>query len=112
MEIALEGERARQLHAAIRQLEIADRIVLKLDLAPELLDDEDVRWLAARMEMDTAAIRQAVTSAEDIHALTRIFDPGDDDPDDPEIRRKRMERFRRRRARAREKLRALLQEVQ
>ncbi|MDP2270499.1 MAG: hypothetical protein Q8K32_07170 [Archangium sp.] len=111
-EIALQGERARQLHAALRQLVIADRIVLKLDHAPELLDDDEVRWLAARTEMDAAAIRQAVASSEDMHAITRIFDPGDDDPDDPEIRRKRMERFRRRRARARQKLRVLLREVQ
>jgi len=108
--LVLEAERGRHLRAALQRLEIADRIVLKLDHAPELLDDDEVRWLADRAGMEPATIRQAVTSAEDVHDLTRVFDPEDDNPSDPQDRRKRMERFRRRRARARDKLRALLQE--
>lgn len=108
--LVLDAERGRHLHAALQRLEIADRIVLKLDHAPELLDDDEFRWLADRAGMEPATIRQAVTSAEDVHDLTRVFDPEDDNPSDPQARRKRMERFRRRRARARDKLRALLQE--
>jgi DNA-directed RNA polymerase specialized sigma24 family protein len=108
--LALDAERGRHLRAALQRLEIADRIVLKLDHAPELLEDDEVRWLADRAAMEPATIRQAVTSAEDVHDLTRVFDPEDDNPSDPQERRKRMERFRRRRARARDKLRALLQE--
>ena len=108
----LNAERGRQLRAALQRLEIADRIVLKLDHAPELLEDDEVRWLADRAGMEPATIWQAVTSAEDVHDLTRVFDPQDDNPSDPQDRRKRMERFRRRRARARDKLRALLQEVE
>jgi DNA-directed RNA polymerase specialized sigma24 family protein len=108
--LVLDAERGRHLRAALQRLEIADRIVLKLDHAPELLEDDEVRWLADRAGMEPATIRQAVTSAEDVHDLTRVFDPEDDNPSDPQDRRKRMERFRRRRARARDKLRALLQE--
>jgi DNA-directed RNA polymerase specialized sigma24 family protein len=108
--LVLDAERGRHLRAALQRLEIADRIVLKLDHAPELLEDDEVRWLADRAGMEPATIRQVVTSAEDVHDLTRIFDPQDDNPSDPQGRRKRMERFRRRRARARDKLRALLQE--
>lgn len=106
----LDAERGRRLRAALQRLEIADRIALKLDHAPELLEDDEVRWLAERAAMEPAAIRQAVASAKDVHDLSRVFDPDDDNPGDPQDRRKRMERFRRRRARARDKLRALLQE--
>lgn len=108
--LVLDAERERHLRAALQRLEIADRIALKLDHAPELLEDEEVRWLAERAAMEPAAIRQAVASAKDVHDLSRVFDPDDDNPGDPQERRKRMERFRRRRARARDKLRALLQE--
>jgi DNA-directed RNA polymerase specialized sigma24 family protein len=108
--LVIDAERGRHLRAALQRLEIADRIVLKLDHAPELLEDDEVRWLADRAAMAPAAIRLAVESAMDVHDLTRVFDSADDNPDDSQDRRKRMERFRRRRARARDKLRALLRE--
>jgi DNA-directed RNA polymerase specialized sigma24 family protein len=108
--VVLVAERSRQLRAALQRLEIADSIALKLDDAPELLDDDEIRWLADRIGTEPATIREAVASAEDVHDLTRVFDPQDDNPDDPQERRKRMERFRRRRARARDKLRTLLRE--
>lgn len=108
--LALQEEQRRHIQAAVLRLETADRIVLKLEHAPEWLDDDELLWLASRAATTVAAVRAAVTSADDMHALTRVFDPADDDPDDAEVRRKRMERFRRRRARAREKLRAFLQE--
>jgi DNA-directed RNA polymerase specialized sigma24 family protein len=107
---AQQREQVQRLHAALRRLEIADRVVLKLEHAPELLDDEEARWLAARAKMDDTVLRRALETAEDVHAITRIFDPGDDDPGDPVLRRKRMERFRRRHARALAKLRQRLQE--
>lgn len=110
-EVALRRERAERLHLVLQQLEIADRVVLKLEHAPEWLDSEEMGWLAGRLALDEAKVWEGILAAEDMHALTRIFDPGDDDPEDPALRRKRMERFRRRRARAREKLRALLVEV-
>jgi len=49
--------------------------------------------------------------AQDTYALTRIFDPVDDDPNDPQARRDRMERFRQRRGRARRQLRAMLEDL-
>lgn len=106
----LRDEQRARVHAALARLSPADRVVLKLELAPEWLEEEEVAWLAERTASNRQEVREAIEAADDMHALTRIFDPGDDDPDDPEARRMRMERFRRRRARAREKLRALLEE--
>lgn len=110
-ELALQRERAHQVQAAVARLDVADRVVLKLDHAPEWLTNEEMDWLSSRTDVGATELRDAIAAADDMHALTRIFDPGDDDLDDPEARRKRMERFRRRRARARDKLRELLQEV-
>lgn len=106
--IVLQAERDQELRGALGKLDIADRIVLKLDDAPELLDDEELGWMGARLGLDNAAVLKEVMSAEGIYAITHVFDPGDDVPGDSGARRKRMERFRRRRARAREKMRALL----
>lgn len=106
----LRDEQRARVHAALVRLSLVDRVVLKLELAPEWLEEEEVAWLAERTASNRQEVREAIEAADDMHALTRIFDPGDDDPDDPEARRMRMERFRRRRARAREKLRALLEE--
>ncbi len=106
----LRDEQRASVHAALARLSPADRVVLKLELAPEWLEEEEVAWLAERTASNQHEVREAIDVAEDMHALTRIFEPGHDEPDDPEARRIRMERFRRRRARAREKLRALLEE--
>lgn len=108
---ALEAERETHLRAALQCLDISDRVALKLVDAPELLDDQEIRWLAERVGREPGAIRAAIAVAADVHDLTYVFDLGDDDPGDPQSRRKRMERFRRRRTRAREKLRALLREA-
>ena len=108
---ALQAERARALRAALQTLDLEDRIVLKLDDAPELLDDEELGWMGARLGLDNATVLDAVLSADGIYAITHLFDPGDDVPGDVEARRKRMERFRRRRARARDKLRPHLEAV-
>jgi len=96
---------------------MADRVALKLDHSPEWLTDEEIRWLSKRAGLGISDLWKAIneannTAANKMHALTRLFDPCEDDANDPESRRKRMERFRRRRARAREKLKALIQEVQ
>ncbi|RZO63732.1 MAG: sigma-70 family RNA polymerase sigma factor [Sandaracinaceae bacterium] len=110
LDAVLRDEQRARVQAALVRLSLADRVVLKLELAPEWLEEEEVAWLAERTASSRREIREAIDVADDMYALTRIFDPGDDDPDDPEARRMRMERFRRRRARAREKLRALLEE--
>lgn len=107
---ALREEQRARVHAALARLSLADRVVIKLELAPEWLTEEEVSWLAERTGSNVAAVRETIDAADDMHALTRIVDPGDDNPDEPETRRMRMERFRRRRARAREKLRAQLEE--
>lgn len=106
-----DRDQAQALRAALQKLTIADRVVLKLELAPEWLDDEEAIWLASRSGQNLTHVRQAAASAEGMFELTRVFDPTDDDPRDRDARRKRMERFRRRRARAKEKLRELLPEV-
>lgn len=106
----LRDEQRARVHAALAGLSLADRVVLKLEIAPEWLSEEEVSWLAERTASTSSGVRAAIDAAADMHALTRIFDPGDDDPDDPESRRMRMERFRRRRARAREQLSAELEE--
>lgn len=110
LKAVLRDERRARVQAAVARLSLSNRVVLKLELAPEWLVEDEVAWLAERTAQTPSAVRQAIDAADDMHALTRIFDPGDDDPDATEERRKRMERFRRRRARAREKLRAQLQE--
>lgn len=110
LQAILHGEHRARLQAALASLSVVDRVVLKLELAPEWLGEGEVAWLAERMASNPQEVRAAIDAADDMHALTRIFDPGDDGPDDPEARRMRMERFRRRRARAREKLRVLLEE--
>lgn len=107
--ILLDEQRVR-VRTALNRLTMTDRVVLKLELAPEWLVEEELAWLAQRTAQTPSAIRQSINAANDMHALTRIFDSGDDDPNELEARRKRMERFRRRRARAREKLRAQLEE--
>lgn len=103
-----ERTHARDVERALSQLEIADRIVLELEYAPASLSDEDIAWLGDRFGKAAPEVRSLIAAASGMHEFTRIFDPGDDDPEDPKARRKRMERFRRRRARAREKLFALL----
>lgn len=110
LDAVLREELSARVQAALARLSPADRVILKLELAPLWLTQEELSWLAESTGTTVFRVRDAIDAADDMHALTRIFDPGDDDPDDPEIRRLRMERFRRRRARAREKLRAQLQE--
>lgn len=110
LQAVLHDEQRSRVLAALARLSLADRVVLKLELAPEWLDEEEVAWLGERTASTPSDVREAIDAANDIHALTRIFDPGEDDPNDPEGRRMRMERFRRRRARAREKLKAQLEE--
>lgn len=111
MDADTRRERSGKLHKVLERMSLADRVVLKLEHAPEWLTSEEISWLAGRSHMDEAGVQEAVASSRTNHALSRIFDPGDDDPDDMAARRKRMERFRRRRARAREKLRAVLEGV-
>ncbi len=76
-EVAARRERAGRLHQALQRLEIADRVVLKLEHAPEWLDGKEIGWLAGRQALDQAEMWEAILAAEDMHALTRVFDPGD-----------------------------------
>jgi DNA-directed RNA polymerase specialized sigma24 family protein len=110
LDAALRAESGVRLREALGRMPKADRIALKLELASEWLDEQDVAWLAEQASSTPSEVRAAIDAANDMYALTRIFDPGEDDPDDPKARRDRMERFRRRRSRAREKLRKLLEE--
>ena len=103
-----ELQRARSLHEALQQLSVADRVALKLVSCPLWLDDEEISWLAGRCEKKPDEVIAETKSIDDVYELTRLFDPGEDDPDDGKARRKRMERFRKRRSRARKKLYTML----
>lgn len=107
---AQQKERSEQMREAFEQLNIADRVALKLENAPYWLNDEELSWIGQIHSLKNHEVRQAVLSAKDTYALTYLLDPGNDDPDEPKLRRKRMERFRKRRERAAKKLRALLSE--
>ena len=102
-------ERSSRLHSALEQLATADRVVLKLDFAPEWLTLAEQEWLATRTDRTVSSVQAAILAADgDTHALSLVNDASKDNPDDPLARRKRMERFRRRRARARKKLATIL----
>ena len=101
-----EQQRADAVQIAVHQLPPADRIALKLVDAPEWLDATEIEWLANRLGIGASDVRGRLSAADGIHSLTEIFDPPV--PGEQDDRRLRMERFRRRRARAREKLRAIL----
>ena len=102
-------ERLRRVEQAMRQLPIADRVVLKVSEAPRWLTSEENAWLAARASLSVDELQSRLSGAVTRYEVTLVFDPGDT-KEDATSRRKRMERFRRRQARARGKLRSLLQE--
>lgn len=110
LEVALRHNVAHRVNRALEQLSMADRVGLKLVEAPEWLNEDELSWLARRAGRSVTEVQTAIVAARDVHALTRMFDPGDDDADDRDARRRRMERFRRRRERALKKLRPLLTE--
>ncbi len=101
---------AARVRRAVVRLAIADRVAFKLCEAPEWLDDEEIAWLASRLSQTSIEVRAAISRARDMHDLTRIYDPGEDDPHDPEARRKRMERFRKRSNRIAERIARLMSE--
>jgi len=107
---AILRERAQKLNDAIATLDMADRVVLKIEHAPEWMDRDEKDWLSAQSGVSTDEVFDVLKKCEDMYSLSRVFDPGDDNPDDPIERRKRMERFRRRRSRARKKLLRIIQE--
>lgn len=108
LDAATDRDRAEQLHAALRQLKLPDRVALKLEHAPDWLDDEEAEWLAAGIGCSVSEARAKAAETQDMYEITRLFDPGDDDPSDAQARRKRMERFRKRRDRARDQMLELL----
>ena len=111
LEETLAQERQDQVCRAIAGLETSDRIVLKLEHAPEWLDDDELTWLGRRSTRSPEEVRQLVSSASDMFDLSLIFDPPrDEDVSNAGLRRKRMERFRRRRSRARDKCRKQFKE--
>lgn len=102
-----EQEQSTALRDALKSLPIADRVAVKLVDAPEWLDAVEFAWLVQRSGETPEAVRRAITAADEVFALTELFDPPV--PGQPDDRRLRMERFRRRRGRARERLRSILQ---
>lgn len=103
-------DQVRRMNAGLSQLRVEDRVALKLEAAPETLADDEWRWLAERSGLPQDVVRSRILGAEDVYALTLVFDPGPE-PLDTKGRRDRMERFRKRRERARDALWRALGEV-
>lgn len=104
----LEREDSRAtIQAALLKLSVSDRVALKLCDAPEWLDEVEIRWLANKVGVTPDVVLTMLDVATDVFTLTEIFDPPPQGA--PDDRRQRMERFRKRRARAREKLRVVLE---
>jgi DNA-directed RNA polymerase specialized sigma24 family protein len=110
--VASHREELRQVESAMRQLSVADRVALKLEHGPDWLTGDELAWLEERTGLGPSELWQSIAAADDMQALSRIIDPGDDDPADPGQRRHRMERFRKRRARALARLHEVLREAE
>jgi len=106
----IDQESVEQYKRSMAQLSIKDRIALKLYYAVEWLTDDEIEWLAQQSNIKPHEIRKRLSYTVDKYDLTKLFDPGDDDEDDKELRRRRMERFRRRVDRARLQLKQKLTE--
>lgn len=107
----LRDEQREQLSIQFAKLQITDRVVFKLAGAPYWLSDDEVEWLAQRSGLSVADVRETIrTAGGDMYTLSKIYNPGDDDPEDSTQRRTRMETFRKQRARARDRLRNLFRE--
>lgn len=102
---ALVAEETRAVvRAGLDRLSVEDRVALKLDHAPEWLSEEEVAWLAARAGSSVGEVTRRIAHADEVYALSRIFEPGDDEEGDDEARGRRLGRFLKRRKRAGEKL--------
>lgn len=112
LQTVLNRERYIRVVQALEKLAIKDRVGFKLKFAPAWLNDQELVWLANQGGLDTIAVRNAVLDSEDSYSLSKLFDPGDDDPQDQQARRLRMERFRKSVDRAVEKLKTVLAEDQ
>lgn len=99
-----------RLERALEKLAIKDCVGIKLKHAPEWLTEQELLWLANQAGLDTIAIRDAILDSQDSYTLSKLFDLGDDDPQDKQARRLRLERFRKSVDRAVEKLKTLLAE--
>lgn len=107
----LHDEKREQLSIQFAKLQITDRVVFKLAGAPYWLSDDEVEWLAQRSGLSVADVRETIrTAGGDMYTLSKLYNPGDDDPEDRPQRRTRMETFRKQRERARDRLRNLFRE--
>lgn len=106
---ALVAEEARAVvRRALDALSVDDRVALKLDHAPEWLSEEEVAWLAARAGSSVDEVTRRIAHADEVYALSRIFEPGDDEEGDEDARGRRLDRFLKRRKRAGKKLAKVL----
>ena len=105
--VGAAGLELSRLAAALADMPVEDRVVLKLAAAPATLTWGELTWLGSRTGESAEAVRDAVFACREVYDLTLIFDPGPP-PENTKERRKRMERFRKRRERARSKLRDAL----
>lgn len=55
---------AREVLQHLQELSMEDRVALKLSMAPEALDAEELRWLASRCGLSTDEVRQRALQAE------------------------------------------------
>ena len=102
---------SRAINAAFEKLPIEDRVAAKLDLAPERLTPGELAWISGRLAVTPEDAATAIRHATDKYELTKIFDPGTDDPTDMDARRRRLDRFLKRVNRASQKLKAALRDM-
>lgn len=99
----------RLLRSALGRLRPDDRLVLKLEHAPEWLDREELEALAERGRTSVPEVVSILKGSPGSFELSVLFDPPTPG-EPPAMRRTRLERFRKRRNRALARLRELMVE--
>lgn len=102
-------EEVERIETALDGLSMEDRVALKITTVPDMLTWAELSWLGGRAGLSANEARDRVVACPSVYELTMLFDPGAE-PRDAKERRDRMERFRKRRERARDRLRAQLED--
>ncbi|MFO0647977.1 MAG: hypothetical protein U0326_17190 [Polyangiales bacterium] len=95
---------AREVLDALQSLTVEDRVALKLASAPEALDDGELDWLAARLNVSRYEARSLALTRERTEDLARLFE-GEHDATETRVALRAIDRFHKRISRARQRLR-------
>lgn len=103
-ESALERQlAAREMLQHLQELPMEDRVALKISMAPEALDAEELRWLTARCGLSTVEVRQRALRAERAEDRVVLYENALGMADEAEIARA-IDRLHKRVSRARQRL--------